>query len=195
VTVTVGRVPAQLRPFVVAVGGIPGSGKTTLARTLADALHVPVLVRDAIKEGLHVTARSDDPAEVHRFADLAFELLFDAADRLVATGVSLVVEAAFHRAQAAADFDAVARRADLMLVWCCVDPNVALARYRARAPQRHPAHADEEYAARMGHPAFDWSAYEPPAGPWPLVRVDTAGPEPSPSLADLCRIVDEARTG
>jgi predicted kinase len=184
-----------VRPFVVAVGGVPGSGKTTLAEDLARALHVPVLVRDAIKEGLHVTARSDDPAEVHRFAARAFELFWATVGELSDAGVSLVAEAAFHGDFAAAEFDAVARRTDLLLVWCRVEPSVALARYRARAPWRHPAHADEESVTRMEHPTFDWSVYDPPAGPWPLVTVDTTGVEPEPSLTELCRIVDRTRTG
>jgi predicted kinase len=187
-------VPDELHPFVVAVGGIPGAGKTTLARNLAETLHLPVLVRDTIKEGLHVTARSEDPADVHRFAGVAFDLLFAVADQLVAAGVSVVVEAAFHRTFAAARFATLTRRADLVLVWCLADHNVALARYRARAPERHPAHADEVSAARMDHPAFDWSVYDPPDGPWPLLTVDTAGPTPVPSLEELCGAIAEART-
>jgi len=176
---------------VIAVGGIPGAGKTTLARRLAGALHVPLLVRDEIKEGMHVTAGSTDPAEVHRFAGAAFAVFWSTVGDLVDAGVSLVAEAAFHRDRAAADMEAICARADLRLVWCAVDPEVALARYRARAPVRHPAHADELHAERMAHPAFDRSVYDPPPGPWPVVHVDTTGPEPAPPIAELCLILTE----
>jgi predicted kinase len=177
------------RPFVIAVGGIPGAGKTTLARRLADALYVPLLVRDEIKEGMHVTVRSVDPAEVRRFSDAAFRAFWSTAANLAAAGVSQVIEAAFHRDFAAAEFERLDRCADVHLVWCRVEPEVALSRYRARAPLRHPAHADDEYAVRMSHPAFDRSTYDPPPGAWPLVEVDTTGADPVPSVAELCSIL------
>jgi predicted kinase len=177
--------------LVIAVGGIPGAGKTTLARRLAAALHVPVVVRDEIKEGMHVTVGSTDPAEVRRFAAAAFGAFWSTVDLLVDAGVSLVAEAAFHREHAVGDLHRLWPRADLRLLWCSVAPEVALARYRARAPSRHPAHADDLHAERMAHPAFDRSTYDPPSGPWPVLRVDTTAPEPSPSIAELCRLLAE----
>jgi predicted kinase len=177
------------RPFVIAVGGIPGSGKTTLARRLAAALYVPLLVRDEIKEGMHVTVGSEDPAEVRRFAAAAFDAFWSTTTALLGAGVSLVIEAAFHREFAGAEFARLDRRADLRLLWCAVDPQVALSRYRARAPLRHPAHADDVSAERMSHPAFDRATYEPPDGPWPLVVADTTGPDPAPPVAELARIL------
>ena len=36
----------------VLVGGVPGSGKTTLARQLAPLLGMPLIAKDAIKEAL-----------------------------------------------------------------------------------------------------------------------------------------------
>jgi predicted kinase len=179
------------RPFVIAVGGIPGAGKTTLARRLADALYVPLLVRDEIKEGMHVTARSAAPADVRRFSEAAFRTFWSTAANLAASGVSQVIEAAFHRDHAAAEFERLGRCAEVRLVWCRVDPEVALSRYRARAPLRHPAHADVEYAERMAHPAFDRSTYDPPPGPWPIVEVDTTERDTVPALADLCTTLRE----
>jgi predicted kinase len=37
------------------ITGAPGSGKTTLGWELSRLLHVPLVSRDAIKTGLHVT--------------------------------------------------------------------------------------------------------------------------------------------
>lgn len=170
---------------MIVVGGVPGAGKTTLARRLADALHVPAIARDEIKEGMHVTARSEDPSEVRRFSAAAFETFWSTVTHLVDRGVSLVAEAALHREHAAADLERLAGRADVVLVWCEVELAVALARYRARAPERHPAHADEVFAERMSHPAFDSSTYDPPPGPWPVIVVDTADHDPPLPLAEL----------
>ena len=176
---------------MIVVGGVPGAGKTTLARRLADALHVPAIARDEIREGMHVTVGSDDPSEARRFSDASFETFWAVVQDLLGAGVSVVAEAAFHRDLAASDFAATCEQSDLVLVWCVVDPSVALARYRARAPLRHPAHADGVYAARMAHPAFDASVYDPPPGPWPIVAVDTSGPEPVPDIFELCRVVQD----
>lgn len=183
------------RPLVVAVGGVPGSGKTTLARELADTLHVPVLVRDAIKEGLHVTHRSDDPAEVHRFAARAFDLFYASVDLLVHADVSMVIEAAFHRDFAVAEFDSLAKRVDLVAVWCSVPADLARVRYRARAErgERHPAHADLVAADAMDRSDLDWTIYAPPPGSWPLIWVDTTGVR-SPTVAVLAAQVLAARS-
>jgi predicted kinase len=128
----------EARPYVIAVGGVPGAGKTALARDLADTLHLPALVRDEIKEGMHVTARSDDPAEVRRFADASFEVFWRTVQDLARAGVSLVAEAAFHRDRAAADFAATAALADVVLVWCRVEPSPSRATGRGhRCVTRH----------------------------------------------------------
>ncbi len=48
-------VTASARPFLVVITGAPGSGKTTLGWELSRLLHVPLVSRDDIKTGLHVT--------------------------------------------------------------------------------------------------------------------------------------------
>ena len=40
---------------IAAIAGAPGSGKTTLGWELSRLLHVPLVSRDDIKTGLHVT--------------------------------------------------------------------------------------------------------------------------------------------
>ncbi|MEU2389564.1 AAA family ATPase [Streptomyces sp. NPDC007369] len=40
------------RPTLLVVSGPPGTGKSTLARALADGLGCPAIIRDEIKQGL-----------------------------------------------------------------------------------------------------------------------------------------------
>jgi len=47
---------------LIVVTGRPGSGKTTLAHTLAKAIHCPLISRDEIKEGLVNTTGTYQPA-------------------------------------------------------------------------------------------------------------------------------------
>ena len=180
------------RPLVIAVGGIPGSGKTTLSRRLGDVLHLPVVCRDAIKEGMHVTHGSDDPAEVRRFSAAAFTTFWATVGALVDAGSSVVAEAAFHREFAADEFTELSARADLILVWCDLDPEIATNRYLARAErgERHPAHADSTLVPAMRAPGFDWSTYAPPDGPWPVHSVDTTA---APKLDALLECLSAAR--
>jgi len=84
------------RPLIVVISGMPGSGKTTLARELGDALHLPVVSRDLIKTGMHVTVDSRDPAEIKRFASAAFDLFFATVELLARGGASVIAEGAFH---------------------------------------------------------------------------------------------------
>jgi predicted kinase len=148
----------------VIVGGAPGTGKSTLARALGQALHLPVMHRDLVKTGIHVTHRSTDPAEQRRFSEPAFELAFDVTGALLAGGCSVVLEAAFHRENSGPPLLDLAARATTVVVWTRCGRDVALERYRARSArgERHPAHNDEAMLVEMAAPSFDETRYDPP---------------------------------
>jgi adenylate kinase family enzyme len=44
-----------MQPLLVLISGVPGGGKTTLARSLADHLIVPHLNKDVVRDGLWFT--------------------------------------------------------------------------------------------------------------------------------------------
>ena len=149
------------RPFVVVISGAPGSGKTTLGWELSRALHVPLVSRDDIKTGLHVTHRSDDPAEVWRFSDAAFELFFAIATEYVKAGVSIVVEAAYHAGRSEPALAALGEFGTPVHIHVTTPREVSLRRYRERAEagQRHPAHNDLQFATEMESGRKDTSVY------------------------------------
>ena len=179
---------------MVVLSGAPGSGKTTLTRALGDELHLPVLSRDLVKTGIHVTHRADDPADVHRYADQAWDAFWATLDELVDRGVSLVAEAAFHARFAAAPLAALAERADVVHVSVRVPPAVATERYAARhaAGLRHPGHGDEVFAAAMAQPDFDWDRYVV-TDPLPALVV-TATDSFDPDLPTILATIERART-
>ncbi len=181
---------ATSNPYVVVISGMPGSGKTTLGWELSRRLHVPFLSRDDIKTGLHVTHRSDDPDEVWRFAERAFEVFYGAATSYLNAGVSIVIEAAFHSERSQADLAALAAHATLVHIAVETPTDVSLRRYRERAEagQRHPAHNDLQFADAMEDGTKEVGVYRVELDA-PSLAVD-ASDGYSPELAEIQEFVD-----
>ncbi len=153
-------------PLCVIVTGRPGSGKSTLAPRLAESLRMPLVSRDAIKEGYVVTAgraHADLPADTNLVVSRLFG---DVVHRLLDAGVSVVIEAAFQHRGWAGPLESLRAISRPRIVLCTLPPEHAAERFRARAtrdPAREwfhgPGQADAEYV----EPAFDV----------PTLRVDT----------------------
>jgi len=155
------RVATPVKPFVVMISGVPGSGKTTLGWELSRRLHVPFVSRDDIKTGLHVTHRSSDPTEVWRFASTAFELFYEVTSMYLRADVSVVVEAAFHVERSEPDLARLAELGSCIHIAMTTPTEVCLRRYRARAEagRRHPAHNDLQFATEMESGTKDVGIY------------------------------------
>jgi tRNA uridine 5-carbamoylmethylation protein Kti12 len=85
-------------PRIVLISGAPGSGKTTLGRHLADALSVPHVNKDRIREGLWLT----DPS-IARDGHRIWGIWMSSLQLLLAAGASVVVDQTLYRGQSEAD--------------------------------------------------------------------------------------------
>jgi hypothetical protein len=85
-------------PRIVLISGAPGSGKTTLGRHLADALSVPHVNKDRIREGLWLT----DPS-IARDGDQIWGIWMSSVRLLLTAGVSVVVDQTLYRGRSEAD--------------------------------------------------------------------------------------------
>jgi predicted kinase len=167
---------------LVVVTGMPSSGKTTIAESLAERLHLPLVAKDDLKERLFETLGSGDVAWSGRLGDAAYDLIFGLARTMLSSRVSLIVEANFFRDQASRFTSLPEHR--LVQLHCDAPIAVLLERYAAR--DRHPGHNDDEKIKEL--PArHESGAHAPLDVPGELIRLDTAEPVDLAAVADRLR--------
>ena len=146
-----------------------GSGKTTLARRLADQIPCPMLSRDELREGLLFGRGGTAAAHDDLVALQANAAFFDAVERLLGHGVSLVIEAAFQHRLWAGPLARLEALADIRIVRCRIDPDLALRRMSdrlGRSARRQTLHPDRHYIEAQ-------SSRSPEHRPFDAVQMDS----------------------
>lgn len=124
---------------IVVVAGIPGSGKTTLARRLAPELGLPLISKDTIKEALFDTLGTGDIEWSRQLGRAAHVVMY----ALARDAGSAVLESHFWRGISEGEIRGLGR--PLVQVYCRCPVEIALDRYlrRAESPDRHSGHLPE----------------------------------------------------
>jgi hypothetical protein len=126
--------------FVV-IAGLPGSGKTTLARLLAPALKLPVIDKDDILERLFEPKNQGDAAS-RRMLSRASDVILE-AEAKASPGAILV---SFWRQDGMPQDSGtptswlMGLAGQVVHVHCACDPEIAARRFFER--KRHPGHLD-----------------------------------------------------
>jgi aminoglycoside phosphotransferase family enzyme/predicted kinase len=153
---------AGTRPLLLVVTGLMGTGKSTLARLLANELEIEVLRTDEMRKDLIPATNASDAFGEGRYrpearARVYKELIRRTAERLSA-GTSVILDGTFTRA---ADRDAAVRlgqqsAAGVVVLECVCPRATAIERIRARlsdaepdASEARPEHYDLQAAERL----------------------------------------------
>ncbi|MCP3916383.1 MAG: ATP-binding protein [bacterium] len=134
--------PGESSRLLVAMAGLPGTGKSTLARALAPRMHAAVLDKDAVREALF---GPDDVVYEREQDDLCFRMLLEGARYLLESGRRRVVildGRTFTRRTQTGELDAFARASDfaLRVIECVAGEDTVRSRLEADAAAgQHPA--------------------------------------------------------
>jgi cytidylate kinase len=137
--------PERSEPCVVLITGLPGTGKTTVGRRIADHFNWPFITKDVFKELIFDGLGWSDKAWSLRVSATAHRLMDYVIEQELRARHSLIVESNFK-----ADLDSarfrdfqLRHRAALVQVLCWARSDVLFERYKRRLDlERHPGHAE-----------------------------------------------------
>jgi aminoglycoside phosphotransferase family enzyme/predicted kinase len=171
---------------LVVVGGLPGTGKSTLSSGLADAMGAVVVSTDRVRKELAGLSPDTSAAAAYgegiysrEWTERVYAEVLHRAGQLLRRGESVILDASWTASAHRADARALAGR--VTEIRCVATSGVAGERIRTRT--RMVSDADEAVAAAMATTADPW----PQAAP-----VDTTQPVAA-ALGDALRIVAGSR--
>ncbi|NIJ12295.1 hypothetical protein FHU38_002639 [Saccharomonospora amisosensis] len=174
------------RPRLIMVGGLPGTGKSTVAGLVADELGAVLLSTDRLRKELAGRSpRESAAAEYQRgiyapeHTERTYGELLRRASELLAEGETVVLDASWIRADDRTEAERTAARAhsEVVALRCVAPAEVAAQRMRER--HGDVSDADPRIAAAMSRDVDSWPSAS---------DIDTSG-TPARSLAQALRVL------
>jgi predicted kinase len=172
-------------PRLMAIGGLSGTGKSVLARELAGLIEPPpgaVVIRsDIVRKRLFGVGEASRLPETAYQADATrrvYDLLSSTADRILAQGCSVVLDAAFIQAMERAAVASVARKHDAAFSGLFLTTDLATRVARIERRQGDASDATREVAVMQETFAtgqVDWQIVDASGTPDDTLRRACAG--------------------
>jgi len=178
--------------FVI-VSGLPASGKSTLARAVAQALALPVLDKDDFLEAMFERGGTDDAHRRRELSQTADEVL----RKQVEQSDGAIVASWWKHPQSPDDsgtpIEWLTSLPGLRVeIYCRCDPAIAARRFTAR--RRHPGHLDGRWSAAELIARFARQASLGPLGVGHVVEVRTEHEvDLDPLVRGIARAFEETR--
>ena len=134
--------------WLIIVTGRPAAGKSTMAAWLGQKLGIPVIGKDPLKEILFAELGWRDREWSKMMGRASVELLYYLARTMLASGVSLLIENAFHPELASPSLRIITQETKavtLQIIWQA-DNEVLFQRFQQRNASglRHVGHVDAQ---------------------------------------------------
>jgi predicted kinase len=146
------QIPAK-RPALILIGGLPGTGKSTLAHSLAEELQCQVIRTDLVRkelagfQGASIAGTFGQGMYSEEMTDRTYNECLKRTERAFFEGERVIIDANFRKESQRKLFRQAATRWALpsIMLWCQADPGIV----RFRLAHRHGDASDA-----------DWSIYE-----------------------------------
>lgn len=134
------------QPVLIIVSGPPTTGKTTLAKAIAQKFNLPLITKDNLKEILFDTIGWKDREWSKKLGAASFVLMHYFLDSIMSIGQSIIIEGNFKP-----EFETQYIKDRLLKfnyqslqIMCQCDGQILFERFKKRSEsgQRHPGHCD-----------------------------------------------------
>lgn len=134
-----------MRTTVIIFTGLPGTGKTTMSRQITEAIRVPLIAKDDIKEIMYDKIGWSDKDFSAKLAHATFGIMEYITEQHLKTGISIALESNYSPKLASEKFQEWQQEygCNIVQIVCRTDTDVLARRYFERQhADRHPGHND-----------------------------------------------------
>jgi len=136
-------------PKLILIMGLPCTGKSTMARQLAQELQLPLIAKDEIKEMLFDGMGFQDRDWSKKLGGMSYDLLYWSIDKVLRSGSSVLVDVDFSDPSHASERLRTLKETvpfQFLRINLISDGKVLYQRFQQRSlsGERHPGHVDHD---------------------------------------------------